>query len=147
MAARKPGAAEAFVDAHREGGDEVFGIRDLAEEFGITPRAIRFYESKGLLSPRRVGGTRIYSRRDRARLQLILRGKAVGSSLSERDKYLELYGRHGEGRLKQLQYVVDKTDAAIAELEERRAQLDTTLSELRFINENCRRQIERRRRE
>ena len=144
MAARKPGAAEAFVDAHREGGDEVFGIRDLAEEFGITPRAIRFYESKGLLSPRRVGGTRIYSRRDRARLQPILRGKAGGSSLSG---IKEFYGRHGEGRLKQLQYVVDKTDAAIAELEERRAQLDTTLSELRFINENCRRQIERRRRE
>lgn len=131
--------ARDFVAAHREEGtDEVFGIAELADAFGVTHRAIRFYETKGLLSPRRVNGSRIYNRRDRARLALILRGKALGMSLADLETYLELYGRHGEGRVKQLRWVIDRTGAAITELEDRKAKLEQTLAELRHINEQSR---------
>ena len=74
--------AQAFVDSHRdEGTSELFGITELCNEFGITLRALRFYEDKGLLAPRRINGARVYTRRDRARLALILRAKAIGSPL------------------------------------------------------------------
>ena len=111
-----------------------FTITELAAEFDVTPRAIRFYEDKGLLAPRRVNGTRVYTRRDRARLSLILRAKAIGSSLAEIKHYLDLYGAHGEGRTVQMKYVLDKTSKAIAELEQKRAHIDASLAELRIIN-------------
>lgn len=135
--------AQAFVDAHRsESTTELFGITELCQEFGITLRALRFYEDKGLLAPRRVNGARVYTRSDRARLTLILRAKAIGSPLAEIKRYLDLYGSQGEGRAQQLSFVVNRTDAAIAELEKKRAQIDETLAELRVINAGCRRQIE-----
>lgn len=129
-------SARAFVAAHHEqgGGGDLFGIGDLCLELGISPRAIRFYEDKGLLAPRRINGTRVYTRRDRARLLLVLRAKAIGSSLAEIKQYLDLYGDHGEGRVQQLQFVADKTDAAITELAQRKAQIEATLAELRVIN-------------
>jgi DNA-binding transcriptional MerR regulator len=143
-AARKRGttSAEAAVDAHRDdGGAELFGITELCTEFGITLRTIRFYEDKGLLLPRRVNGARVYSRRDRARLALILRSKAIGASLDEIKHFLDLYGAHGEGRVQQMRYVVERTDAAIAELETKRAHIEATLAELRFINGKVREQL------
>ncbi len=70
---------------------ESFGITDLSREFGITPRALRFYEEEGLIAPRRDGATRIYSRRDRARIAWILRGKNLGFSLDEIGELLDLY--------------------------------------------------------
>ena len=139
--ARKKAAASAqeVVDAHRdEDTGELFGITELCTEFGITLRTIRFYEDKGLLAPRRVNGTRVYTRRDRARLALILRAKAIGSPLSEIKRYLDLYGDQGEGRVQQLHYVIERTDAEIADLERKRAQIDATLAELRVINASCR---------
>lgn len=137
--------AQAFVDSHRdEGNSELFGITELCKEFGITLRALRFYEDKGLLSPRRVNGARVYTRRDRARLALILRAKDIGSPLSEIKRYLDLYGDHGEGRTQQLTYVIDRTDTAIGELEQKRAQIDETLAELRVINASCRKHLESR---
>ena len=142
-----PTDAQAFVDSHRdEGTSELFGITELCREFGITLRALRFYEDKGLLAPRRVNGARVYTRRDRARLALILRAKDIGSPLSEIKRYLDLYGDHGEGRTQQLSYVIDRTDTAIQELEQKRAQIDETLAELRVINASCRRHLESRRR-
>ena len=142
-----PADTQAFLDSHRDTGTtELFGIAELCKEFGVTLRALRFYEDKGLLSPRRVGGARVYTRRDRARLALILRAKAIGSPLAEIKRYLDLYGDHGEGRAQQLGYVIGRTDAAIAELERKRAQIDETLAELRLINATCRRQLEQRRR-
>lgn len=138
-------AAQAFVDSHREeASSELFGISDLCTEFGITLRALRFYEDKGLLAPRRVSGARVYTRRDRARLSLILRAKAIGSPLSEIKRYLDLYGDHGEGRIQQLHYVITRTDAAIAELEQKRTRIDETLAELKVINASCRKQMEAR---
>ena len=135
--------ARTFVDSHRdEVGTELFGITELCTEFGVTLRALRFYEDKGLLSPRRVGGARVYTRRDRARLTLILRAKAIGSPLSEIKRYLDLYGDHGEGRVQQLDYVIARTDTAIEELTQKRAQIDETLAELKVINASCRQQVE-----
>src|SRR5215470_6510594 len=104
-ASRTPTADEVVAD-HRSD--------DACKVFDISPRAMRFYEDKGLLAPRRVNGTRVYTRRDRARLSLILRAKAIGSSLAEIKHYLDLYGTHGEGRAVQMKYVLDRTTKAIA---------------------------------
>jgi DNA-binding transcriptional MerR regulator len=143
MRARQAAAARAVVESHREdGGAELFGISQLCEEFGVSARAIRFYETKGLLSPRRVNGTRVYTRRDRARLALILRAKAIGSPLAEIKHYLDLYGAHGEGRVQQMKWLVARTDAAMRELEAKRDHIEATLTELRLINAGVRRQLE-----
>ena len=139
--------AQAFVDSHRsDTNTELFGITELCQEFGITLRALRFYEDKGLLAPRRINGARVYTRRDRARLALILRAKAIGSQLSEIKRYLDLYGDHGEGRTQQLNFVITRTDTAIAELEQKRAKIDETLAELRVINATCKRHLQTRQR-
>jgi DNA-binding transcriptional MerR regulator len=141
----KVSVAQAFVDSHRDVDTaELFGITELCREFGITLRALRFYEDKGLLSPRRINGARVYTRRDRARLALILRAKAIGSPLSEIKQYLDLYGDQGEGRAQQLSYVIERTDTEIADLERKRAQIDETLAELRVINASCRGHLETR---
>jgi DNA-binding transcriptional MerR regulator len=137
-------AAEVVASHRDDDAGELFGITELCREFGITLRTIRFYEDKGLLAPRRVNGTRVYTRRDRARLALILRSKAIGAPLSEIKHYLDLYGAHGEGRVQQLKYVRERTDQAIADLEEKRRNLDALLSELRLINAEVARQLESR---
>lgn len=143
----RTGEASAFVAEHRKQSDDrVYGISDLVAEFGVTARAIRLYEEKGLLSPQRVGTARIFSRRDRARLALILRAKALGSSLGEIKEYLDLYGQHGEGRRAQLEYVVKKTTQTMQELREKRAQIDKTIAELKLICEFCEEQLMARRR-
>jgi DNA-binding transcriptional MerR regulator len=137
--------AREVVASHRESDTgELFGITELCRDFGITLRTIRFYEDKGLLAPRRVNGTRVYTRRDRARLALILRSKAIGASLADIKHYLDLYGARGEGRVQQLKWVLGKTDAAIAELEQKRAHIEATLAELRLINGEVRKQLESR---
>jgi DNA-binding transcriptional MerR regulator len=136
-------SARAFVDAHRsDAATELWGITELCREFGITLRALRFYEDKGLLAPRRVNGARVYTRADRARLTLILRAKAIGSPLSEIKRYLDLYGQSGEGRVRQLEFVVTRTGEAIAALEKKRAQIDQTLAELRLIHAGARQRLD-----
>lgn len=134
-------AREVLAAHHDDATSELFGIKQLCDDFGVSARAIRFYEDKGLLSPRRINGARVYTRRDRARLALIMRSKAIGVSLSEMKHYLDLYGAHGEGRVQQLKYVLHRTDTVIAELERRQADIETTLSELRLINDNVRAQL------
>jgi DNA-binding transcriptional MerR regulator len=109
---------------------DLFAIADLAREFGISTRAIRFYESKGLLSPERLGATRIFRRRDRARLILILRGKRLGFSLRDISDYLSLYDAD---RTQQVTLLAEKVDERIALLERQRNDLETTISELREI--------------
>lgn len=110
--------------------DRLYGITELAQDYGISLRAIRFYEDKGLLAPRRINGGRAYTRRDRVRLGLILRGKAVGMSLAEIEHILSLYGEHGEGHARQLDYLVGRIDAAMAELSERRRNIEAMVAEL-----------------
>jgi DNA-binding transcriptional MerR regulator len=140
---RRNASAQAVVASHRdEGTGELFGITELCREFGISLRTIRFYEDKGLLSPRRINSTRVYTRRDRARLALILRSKAIGAPLSEIKHYLDLYGAHGEGRVQQMKFVLDRTGAAIEQLELKRAHIEATLAELRVINATVRKQLE-----
>jgi DNA-binding transcriptional MerR regulator len=135
-------SAQAVVASHREEDNgELFGITELCAEFGITLRTIRFYEDKGLLSPRRINGTRVYTRRDRARLAVILRSKAIGAPLAEIKRYLDLYGANGEGRTQQLKFVVERTDAAIAQLEQKRAHIEASLAELRVINQGARERL------
>lgn len=124
---RGSASAQEAIAAHRgDDTSELFGITELCHEFGITLRTIRFYEDKGLLSPRRVNGTRVYTRRDRARLALILRSKAIGAPLAEIKQFLDLYGTHGEGRVPQMRFVKERTDAAIRELEAKREHIETT---------------------
>ena len=109
---------------------DLFAIADLAKEFGISTRAIRFYEAKGLLAPERLGATRVFRRRDRARLILILRGKRLGFSLRDISDYLSLYDAD---RSQQVHLLVEKVDQRLASLERQRDDLETTINELRDI--------------
>ena len=97
-------------------------------------RAIRFYESKGLLSPQRVGANRVYNYRDRARLLIILRGKRLGFSLSRIQEYLSLYDADPTHK-GQLEHLLAGTQRRIEELESQRADLELTIEELREIEE------------
>ena len=110
---------------------DLFAIADLAREFGISTRAIRFYESKGLLNPERVGGTRVFRRRDRARLILILRGKRLGFSLRDISDYLSLYDAHSQTA--QVTLLIDMADQRLGLLERQMTDLQTTVAELREI--------------
>jgi DNA-binding transcriptional MerR regulator len=112
----------------------LFSITELSLELGVTPRAIRFYEAKGLLDPQRAGSTRVYTYRDRARLQIILRGKRLGFSLALVQKYLELYDADPTHRL-QLEQLLRGARQRIAELEGQRQDLELTIEELREIEE------------
>ncbi len=117
--------------------ERLYGIAELAEEFGISTRAIRFYEDKELLAPPRVNNGRVYTRRERARLKLILRAKSIGFSLAEIKQYLDLYGDRGEGRPLQADFLAERSAALIAELEEKQANIAATLKELRDIRSQC----------
>jgi DNA-binding transcriptional MerR regulator len=111
---------------------DLFAIADLAREFGISTRAIRFYESKGLLRPERVGSTRVFRRRDRARLILILRGKRLGFSLRDISDYLSLYDADRTQRA-QVKLLVEMVDQRMGLLEQQLSDLQTTLHELEEI--------------
>lgn len=126
-------------------GGALYGIAELAEAFQVSQRTIRFYESKGLLKPQRVGGQRVFTEADRTRLKLILRAKAIGSSLADIKTFLELYGREGEGRVRQLEFVIEKTSEEIAGLEAKRAQIEETLKELRTIHDGAKERLAKRR--
>lgn len=110
-----------------------FSITELADEFGLTTRAIRFYEDKGLLTPERKGQTRVYHPRDRARLTLIVRGKNVGLALSEIKEILSLYDLH-DGCETQNRVAVDKFRKRIAQLTEQRTEIDL---QIRTLEESC----------
>ena len=114
--------------------DRLYSITELSDEVGATPRAIRFYESKGLLRPQRAGATRVYTYRDRARLLIILRGKRLGFSLALIQKYLDLYD--ADPRHKgQLAHLLKGARQRIAELEAQRQDLEVTIEELREIEQ------------
>lgn len=110
----------------------LYSIGDLASEFAVSPRAIRFYEDQELLSPRRIGGNRVYSARDRARLKLVLRGKRLGFALSDIKEMLDLYDVDAE-HIEQLRALLSKARSRIADLERQRHEITLTLDELRDI--------------
>ncbi len=106
-----------------------FSIRDLIGEFETTARTLRFYEEKGLLTPTRRGQDRIYSRRDRARLKLVLMGKSVGFSLEDVRAMLDLYDI-GDGQATQLRVALERFEEKLAELDRKRRDLDHAYAEL-----------------
>ena len=116
----------------RVASSELFTVTQLAAELGITARTLRFYEDRGLIEPQRLGTTRFYAARDRARMKLILRGKQLGFSLRDIAQYLDLYDtdRTGTEQLLALQAAVA---ARIATLEAQRAAVAQTLAELHEI--------------
>ena len=109
--------------------DTTYTITDLAREFGLTTRAIRFYEDQGLLAPKRSGRTRVYGTRDKVRLKLTLRGKRLGLSLSEVGAMFDLYDSARDEKPQLAKFL-----AALAErreqLERQRADIDEMLSEI-----------------
>ena len=110
-------------------GPDTFTIRELTKEFAVSSRTLRFYEEKGLLTPRRDGQERLYSRRDRARLKYVLMGKAVGFSLEEIAEMLDLYDL-GDRQVTQLQVAHQKFGERLTRLERQRAELDRVIAEL-----------------
>jgi DNA-binding transcriptional MerR regulator len=105
-------------------------IRAMCEAFEVTPRTLRFYESKELLSPIRQGQRRLFTRRDRARLKLILRGKRFGFSLEELRQLLDLYDK-GDQQYSQIAATYEIARARLADMERQRAELDAAIAELR----------------
>lgn len=106
-----------------------FTIGELAKEFGCTLRTLRFYEDKGLLNPKRDGMNRVYTRRDRARLKLVLMGKRVGFSLTEIRDMLDLYDLR-DGQVTQLRVALGRFNEQIAILEDQRKDIEQAIEEL-----------------
>jgi DNA-binding transcriptional MerR regulator len=119
---------------------KTYSIRDLASEFDITPRTIRFYEEKGYLSPAREGTRRVYSQPDHTRLRLILRGKRLGLSLDETADLIRMYGSPRNNR-KQLEKFLVRIAEKRTELERKRRDLEVMLSDLRIVEENCQQEL------
>ncbi len=111
---------------------EIFSIADLSKEFAISTRTIRFYETKGLIAPSRVGGTRVFHKKDRARLILILRGKRLGFSLKEIQEYLLLYDVD-ETHKTQVKKLLEMVEKRLEMLNEQMVDLKITISELKQI--------------
>ncbi len=109
--------------------NRTFTISELAREFGVTPRALRFYEDKDMLHPARDGMMRVYSNRDRARLKLILRGKRVGLPLADIREILDLYGL-GDGQRTQLRLSLRKFEEQAIRLREQRRDIEHALEAL-----------------
>jgi DNA-binding transcriptional MerR regulator len=115
---------------------DTFGIAELAREFDVTTRTIRFYEDKGLLSPDRKGQRRVYAARDRVRLKLIMRGKRLGFSLEEIREMIDLYDVDPT-EVTQLRHFIDKILERKAALETQQADIAETLSEINRIEAQC----------
>lgn len=113
-----------------------YTISQLAAEFGITTRTIRFYEEKGLLQPLRNGTNRSYSAADHIRLKLILRGKRLGFSLQESQDIIDLYNPT-HGNAKQLTTLLDKIHQKQVELEHKKKEIQTMLKDLKNAEKNC----------
>jgi DNA-binding transcriptional MerR regulator len=122
-----------------------FSISELAREFDITPRAIRFYEDQGLLAPRRDGQRRIYTPRDRTRLKLTLRGKRLGLTLAEIRELIDMYepGRDERPQLERFQQVLE---AHRRSLHQQRADIEAQLAEIATFEKRVRKQLGRGRR-
>lgn len=109
---------------------ETMTIREMCDMFDVTPRTLRFYESKGLLAPERIGTRRLFTRRDRARLKLILRGRRFGFSLDEIGELLDLYDI-GDGQKTQIKRTLELASEHLASLKRRRRDLDEAIAELK----------------
>ena len=122
-------AAPVNDDGVLDSQEEYTRIGEMAKTFGVTLRTLRFYEDKGLISPLRDGSTRLYSRRDKARLKLILLGRKVGFSLRDVKQIMDLYDPKG-ANTKQLRLTLDKSEKQLARLQKQRAAIDEAITEL-----------------
>lgn len=123
--------------------DREYSISSLASEFDITTRALRFYEEKGLLRPRREGQKRIYSAADRVRLRLLLRGKRLGLSLTESQEIIDMYDTQS-GSQRQLQRLLDTLAQRRLVLNQQARDIRETLADLKDVEQRCRDAIEKR---
>jgi len=121
-------ASESLANAS-EVSDNYIRIGDMANLFGVTLRTLRFYEDKGLISPKREGNTRLYSRRDISRLNLIMLGRKVGFSLREVKQIMDLYDPEGRN-IKQLRTLVDKSERQMVKLEKQRESVEEAMRDL-----------------
>jgi DNA-binding transcriptional MerR regulator len=119
----------ALASADPDMADELLGIQEAARQLGVTMRTLRFYEDKDLIAPQRVGTTRIYSRREIGRMQLILRGKRLGFSIREIKEFLDLYDADPEHYV-QISQLIVKVSARIKDLRRQREAIEQTLDEL-----------------
>ncbi|RSU46737.1 MerR family transcriptional regulator [Sphingomonas sp. S-NIH.Pt15_0812] len=117
------------------------GIQEVATSLGVTQRTLRFYEDRGLIQPLRIGSTRVYTRRDTARMQLILRGKRLGFSLREIEEFLDLYDADPQ-HVEQMRRLAGRCRERIDELEVQRHAIDQTLVELATIEREALARIE-----
>ena len=120
-----------------------FAISDLAREFDITPRTIRFWEDQGILAPQREGGKRVFNRRDRARLKMALRGKRLGLSLAEIKDLIGMYSST-EDETPQLLECLKVMEKRRGALEQQREDIEAMLAEIAQFEGLCRKELERR---
>jgi DNA-binding transcriptional MerR regulator len=125
-----------------QGPERSWTVRQLADEFGVTTRTLRFYESEGLIAPAREGANRRYSQRDRARLRLILRGRRFGMSLNECRELIDMYDGAELSERKQLQALLGRLGEIAADLRERQSELQRTLTEVQNVAAQCRARLD-----
>ena len=130
-------AHPASIDLPDARNREQFTISELTDEFGVTARALRFYEDKGLIAPIRQGTARIYSKQDRARLVWLLRAKRVGFSLDEAREMIDLYSVE-DRRATQRRVTIDKCTNKIEELRLQKDDIDAAIAELEEFVEQVR---------
>jgi len=138
-----PASARRTKPPDGERPDPTYSISELAREFALTPRAIRFYEIEGLIAPRRRGQARIYGERERTRIKLILRGKRLGFALSEIREIFDIYASTGSERpqlVKFLQMLAERR----ALLDQQREDIDAVLAEIGVLERDCRRRLKQR---
>lgn len=128
------------ADEASSGDQEFSRIGDMAKTFGVTLRTLRFYEDKGLLTPKREGTTRLYNRRDQARMKLIMLGRKVGFSLRDVKQIMDLYDPDGPN-LKHMRLTLEKSEKQMGRLHKQRAELDEAIHDLGELIMNVRREL------
>lgn len=137
-------AANAFENGSSkdsaDAGEALARIGDMAKTYGVTLRTLRFYEDKGLLSPKREGSTRLYTRRDRARLQLILLGRKVGFTLRDVKHMIDLYDPKGTNA-KQLKVMLEKSEKQMGRLLKQKEAIDEAIGDLDHAMQTARKML------
>jgi DNA-binding transcriptional MerR regulator len=128
----------AVREARAGQSERTWTVRELADEFGVTTRTLRWYETEGLVNPRRAGSTRVYTARDRARVRLVLRGRRFGMSLPECREIVDMYDGAACSERRQLEVLLARLDEIAAELRRKQADLRRTLREVDEVAGQCR---------